>query len=78
MGAASDLAVALSTNTVSVRVKGPYSVVAGLDASSFEAEVDLTGMGAGTHSVPVKVTAPAGANETSVDPAVVDVTLSEL
>ncbi|HEY8347181.1 MAG TPA: CdaR family protein [Symbiobacteriaceae bacterium] len=77
VGAPENLSVTLSTETVSVRVKGPYSVVVGLDAASLRAQVDLSGLGPGTHTVPVKVTAPAGANETAVDPAVVEVTLSE-
>lgn len=65
----------VTPESVTIRVKGPYSVLAGLDAASVHAEVDVGGLTYGTQTLPIKVTAPAGAMETAVDPAVVVATV---
>ncbi len=43
-----------------ISVSGTAAAIAGLTAESFNARVNLSGMGAGTHNVPVNVTLPEG------------------
>lgn len=68
--------VDLSVRTVSVTLRGPYSVLNPIDAGSIQVYVDVTDLREGKHQVPVKVIAPPGVPEVSVDPAVVEVTIS--
>jgi len=68
--------VALSHPTVQVRLTGRYTLIHPLDASAVGAFVDVSGLGPGTHRLPVKVTYPPEIVESAIDPAVVEVTIS--
>jgi YbbR domain-containing protein len=58
---------------VRVSVRGPHEVVSELQATAFEASVDVEGLGAGQHRVPVQVTAPAHVTVVNVEPVLVQV-----
>ncbi|MBR3166564.1 MAG: hypothetical protein IKF16_10395, partial [Lachnospiraceae bacterium] len=55
-----DLRVVNENATVTVSVEGLSSELDPLDVSGITGEVDLDGLGVGTHSVPVNVTVPEG------------------
>lgn len=55
-----DLRVINENATVTVSVEGLSSELDSLDVSGITGEVDLDGLGVGTHAVPVKVTVPEG------------------
>lgn len=62
--------------TVEVRLSGPLPVLNALGAGEFAAEVDLAGLPAGTHTLPVQVRAPEGVTVDSVQPETVRVTIT--
>jgi YbbR domain-containing protein len=59
---------------VSVRVRGPRDVM-DVDPTHYTAAVDITGLGAGRHTRPVRVDSPRGIGVLGVDPAEVVVTI---
>lgn len=67
--------VTLSQPTVQVRLTGRYTLVHPLDASAVIAYVDVSGLGPGTHRLPVRVVYPPEIVEAAIDPAVVEVTI---
>jgi YbbR domain-containing protein len=68
-----DSQVALGVSEASVRIKGPYSVMTGIDASAIELFVDVEGRGDGRHLLPVRLAAwPTGVTEIDMDPALVE------
>ncbi len=76
-GQAENMQVSLATESVEIRVKGPYSIVTPLDASAFEVYVDVAGVAGGQQMVPVRVSWPPGVTSVDVSPALVSVTISE-
>jgi len=68
--------ISLPTPTVQVRFTGPYTLMTQLDAGSITVYVDLADLKEGRHRVPVKVPNPPGITEVAVDPAVVDVIIT--
>lgn len=72
---APDAPVVLDPAVVEVRLKGPSSALAAVGAETITATVDLTGLSAGAHSLPVRLSGlPAGV-DLSLSPAVVKVTI---
>ena len=61
---------------VEVRVTGEIPVLRALSPSSVSAVVDVSGLPAGQHVLPVQATAPPGVQVAGVEPATVIVTLS--
>jgi YbbR domain-containing protein len=68
--------VTLPVQAIQVRLTGPFTVMQPMDASAVKAYVDLAGLGVGRHRVPVKVDAPPGLPEYAVDPAIVEVVIT--
>jgi len=66
----------LATTLVEVQVAGEIPVLRALSPSSLTAVVDVSGLQAGQHAVPVQVTAPPGIQVVGVVPATMIVTLS--
>jgi YbbR domain-containing protein len=66
----------VATPLVEVRVAGEIPVLRSLSPSSLAAVVDVSGLGAGQHDLPVQVTAPPGVQVVGVEPPTVVVTLS--
>ncbi|MFZ5596816.1 MAG: YbbR-like domain-containing protein [Bacillota bacterium] len=58
---------------VSIRVQGTRGEVTALSPYDFKAEVDLSRIGEGEQSLPVKITAPPGVKVIQVTPARVDI-----
>lgn len=69
--------VSVSSSTVQVRLRGPYTRTYALDAGSIQAYVDLSGLGEGQHQVPVKLSYPTGITEVLLDPAILEVVISK-
>ena len=57
---ASNLSLVYNTQEVLIAVTGSQSDVSDLDASQISASIDLTGLTAGEHTVPINVTLPDG------------------
>lgn len=75
-GAAANAAVTPAVTDVQLRVKGPYNVVNALEGREFTAYVDVEGLTAGRHMLPVKVSGPTGVTSADSDPVTVEVTIS--
>jgi YbbR domain-containing protein len=76
-GAAEDRTYALSTDRVSVVLGGTVGALDALDAASFTVFVDVGGLSADVHEVPVQATLPAGITMVSASPSSVSVTVAE-
>ncbi len=68
--------VSLQQSEVDIKVKGPYSIVTPLDASSISAHVDVEGRPDGIHLLPVRVNKPVGITQDLVTPPEVQVTIT--
>lgn len=68
--------VTLGTADVTVRLKGPYSVMSVLDASALDPFIDLEGVRDGRHLLPVKLTWPPGVTEVDMDPSLVEAVIT--
>jgi YbbR domain-containing protein len=68
----------LSTETVSIRVKGRSGILSGISAKSAQAYIDLEGVKAGTQVLPVQVVVPPNVELVGVVPAEVQVTLEPI
>jgi YbbR domain-containing protein len=66
----------VAATLVEVRVAGEIPVLRSLSPSSLVAVVDVSGLGAGQHALPVQVTAPPGVQVVGIEPSTVLVTLS--
>ncbi len=75
-GLASGLQAGLQPSEVTVRVAGPAEVIDKLNSSDLAAEVNLAGLSAGKHSVPVSVKLPKDITLVKVSPAELTVTLA--
>lgn len=75
-GLADALVVRATPSDVAVRVRGSREAVDRVDAASIAAFVDLSGLGPGDYTLPVRVEAPAAAGVVSIEPATVQVTIS--
>jgi len=64
----------VSPRAVTVHLRGPRDSRT-TDAASFAASVDVTALGPGRHSLPVRVESPAGIGLLRIDPAEVVVTI---
>jgi len=69
--------IVLSQSEATVRLRGPYSIVTPLDASSISVHVDVEGRGEGKFLLPVRVNKPVGITEELVTPPSVEVTILE-
>jgi len=63
-------------NVVDVVLRGSDEGVAGVDTDDVVASVDLTGLGAGTYTLPVHVESPPRAGVARVLPATLQVTIN--
>lgn len=70
------LTAALDQAVVRITVSGLLTVLAGIDAGSLAAMVDLDGLAAGVHVLPVEVQAPSGVSIDAYTPIETAVTLS--
>lgn len=68
--------VELSVPTAEVRLTGPYMLMQPMDASAVEVYVELDDLTEGRHRVPVKVTYPPGVPEVALDPAMIEVVIT--
>lgn len=68
--------VVLSPQTVQVRLTGPFTQVNPLDAGSIQVQVEVGGLPEGQHRLPVKVKYPPGIPEVAVDPAMIEVMIT--
>ncbi len=71
------LQVTSSLPRVQVVLEGPTSLLPGVAPVDLRATINLAGLGPGSHSVPVQVSAPSGLTIQSVNPGVVTVTIAE-
>jgi YbbR domain-containing protein len=60
---------------VAITLGGPVAEIQAVDELAVVAEVDVTGLAPGTHTVPLTLTAPAGLELVSIDPAEIEVTV---
>jgi len=67
----------LSTDRVDVTIRGGPERVSEITSDLIRPEVDLTGLGPGTHSVPVSVGLPSGVRKDQVTPTNITVVITE-
>ena len=67
----------LSTDRVDVTIRGNPARVSEITADLVRPQVDLTGLGPGTHSVPVSVGLPSGIRKDQVTPANITVVITD-
>jgi len=75
VGARSDLTYALSTDRVLVTIGGSTAELDRLVGATLVMDLDVTGLKAGIHEVPVTANLPAGTTLVSVSPDKVTVTI---
>ena len=75
VGVGQGLTATLSTGLVLVRVGGELPVLRSLTPSSLSAVVDVSGLGEGTHTVPLRIEAPPGVQVVSMEPPTAVVTI---
>ena len=75
-GLGDGLSASLFPGLVLVRVSGEVPVLRSLTPASLTAVVDLSGLGAGTHTVPLRVDAPPGVLVVSIEPVEAVVTIA--
>lgn len=71
-----NLDVSLPVSTVQVRLTGPYTVMQPMDAGAVRLYVEVSGLTEGRHRVPVKMDPIPGVPEVAVDPAIVEVVIT--
>jgi YbbR domain-containing protein len=76
VGAAADLSYSLSTDRVLVTIGGSTADLDRLSGATLVMELDVTGLKAGAHQVPVTANLPAGTTLVAASPAKVTVTIS--
>jgi len=76
VGARSDLRYALSTDRVLVTIGGSTADLDRLSASTLVVDLDVTGLAAGSHDVPVSANLPTGLTLVAASPAKVTVTIT--
>jgi YbbR domain-containing protein len=76
VGARSDLRYALSTDRVLVTIGGSTADLDRLSASTLVVDLDVTGLAAGSHDVPVSANLPTGLTLVAASPAKVTVTVT--
>ena len=76
VGARSDLRYGLSTDRVLVTIGGSTADLDRLSASTLVVELDVTGLAAGSHDVPVSANLPTGLTLVAASPAKVTVTIT--
>jgi YbbR domain-containing protein len=75
-GTSSQFTYAVSAGSTLAVVSGPVTALGALSGSSLQATADVSGLGVGTHTLPLRVTVPSGLRVTSLVPAQVTVTIS--
>jgi YbbR domain-containing protein len=78
VGRQPDLDYRLSTGTILVTIGGPKPDLDRLDPSALTVNLDVTGLGVGTHEVQPTMTLQAGLRLLNVDPSKVTVTITSL
>jgi YbbR domain-containing protein len=76
VGTSDAFTYSLSSGSTLVVVSGPLTALNGLVGSTLQAVADVTGLGAGTHTLTLRVAVPSGLAVKSVSPAQVTVTIS--
>ncbi|MFZ5815707.1 MAG: YbbR-like domain-containing protein [Bacillota bacterium] len=75
-GQEATIEVSLQVPTVQVRLTGPYTLMQPMDAGVVKVFVELAGLTEGTHKVPVKMDPIPGVTEVAIDPAIVEVLIT--
>ena len=75
-GTADGLTYELSTGSTLAVISGPVTALNALDASSLQANADVSGLEAGGHTVTLRVQVPSGLTVTSLSPPQVTVTIT--
>jgi YbbR domain-containing protein len=75
-GTSSSFDYSLGTGSALVTLSGPIATLAGVSGASLQVTANVSGLGAGPHTVPLRVTVPTGLKLTSISPAAVDVTVT--
>ena len=78
VGRQPDLDYRLSTGTIQVTIGGPIADLDRLDPSALTVNLDVTGLGVGSHEVQPTLTLQAGLRVLNVDPLKVTVTITSL
>ena len=78
VGARSDLSYTLATDRVLVTIGGSTAELDRLAGATLAMDLDVAGLKAGTHQVPVTANLPAGTTLVSVTPASVGVTITDI
>lgn len=68
--------VALPVPTVQVRLTGPYTLMQPMDAGAVRVFVEIDNLPEGSHRLPVKMDPIPGVPEVAVDPAIVEVVIT--
>jgi YbbR domain-containing protein len=75
-GTSSSFDYALASGSALVVLSGPITTLNAVSGSSLQAVADVSGLGAGTHSVALRVAAPSGLRLGSITPSQVQVTIT--
>ena len=76
VGASNELQYALSTDRVLVTIGGSTANLDRLEGAALVLDLDVTGLKAGVHDVPVTANLPAGTTMVTASPAAITVTIS--
>lgn len=76
VGESADHGYSISTGQASVTVGGSLLAIDALNPQTLRAVADVTGLGVGTHAVPLQIDLPAGVDPLGVSPPAVEVTIN--
>jgi len=77
IGIADGLEALLSSNSINIIMSGTESKLNEVTEESITAELDLTGLGEGSHEITPRIVLPVGVVETSRSPQIISVTLTK-
>jgi len=77
IGIADGLEPILSSNSINIIMSGTESKLNEVTEESITAELDLTGLGEGSHEITPRIVLPVGVVETSHSPQIISVTLTK-
>lgn len=77
IGIADGLEALLSSNSINIIMSGTTSKLNEVTEESITAELDLTGLGEGSHEITPRIVLPVGVVETSHSPQIISVTITK-